>query len=276
MKNLIIRSISGIIYVVLISSAILFGAYSFALLFALITGLSLWEFYTILEKNGEAKIDKPIATIGGVYLFVSGFLWFANILSVKYIALWFIIMIYLLIRELYTKNDHAIRDIAYTFFGQVYIALPFMFLSRIGFHVNEMGDVVYSPILLMSFFVLIWVSDTGAYMIGSNFGKHRLFERISPKKSWEGFFGGVFFAILASVIISILFPGNLTITEWIGFALITVIFGTWGDLVESMIKRSLKIKDSGNIIPGHGGMLDRFDSSILAAPAIVIYCLFIL
>ncbi|MCK9311672.1 MAG: phosphatidate cytidylyltransferase [Bacteroidales bacterium] len=276
MKNFIIRSLSGIIYVALISWAILFGAYSFSLLFAIITGLSLWEFYTILEKNGEAKIDKPIATIGGVYLFVSGFLWFADIISVKYIALWFIIMIYLLIRELYTKDIHAVRDIAYTFFGQIYIALPFMFLSRIGFHASEMGNVVYNPILLMSFFVLIWVSDTGAYMIGSNFGKHRLFERISPKKSWEGFFGGVFFAILASVIISMLFPGNLTTAEWIGFGLITVIFGTWGDLVESMIKRSLKIKDSGNIIPGHGGMLDRFDSSILAAPAIVIYCLFIL
>lgn len=276
MKNMVIRSISGIVYVALISLSIFLGPFTFALLFATVTGLSLWEFYTILEKNGEAKIDKPMATFGGVYLFVSGFLWFADILPVKYIALWFIIMIYLMIRELYTKENHAIRDIAYTFFGQVYIALPFMFLSRLGFPGDATGAIVYNPILLMSFFVLIWISDTGAYIVGINFGKHRLFERISPKKSWEGFIGGVFFAILASIAISVLFPGYLTLFQWMGFALTTVLFGTWGDLVESMIKRSLNIKDSGNMIPGHGGMLDRFDSSILAAPAIVIYFLFIL
>ncbi|MDD4922713.1 MAG: phosphatidate cytidylyltransferase [Bacteroidales bacterium] len=276
MKNFVIRSISGLVYIALISLSILYGPYTFALLFAIVTGLSLWEFYTILVKNGEAKIERIIATIGGVYLFVSGFLWFADILSVKYIALWFVLMIYLLIRELFTKENHAIRDIAYTFFGQVYIALPFMLLSRICFHFDELGNVIYNPILLMSFFVLIWVSDTGAYLVGSSFGKHRLFERISPKKSWEGFLGGMTFAMIVSIAIYQLFPGTLSLIQWIGFALTTVIFGTWGDLVESMIKRSLKIKDSGNIIPGHGGMLDRFDSCILAAPAIVIYFLFVL
>jgi len=276
MKNFITRTISGAVYVALISSSILFSPYTFVALFAIITGLALWEFYSILEKNGEAKIDKPIATLGGVYLFVTGFFWFQGVLPVKYISLWFVMMLYLMIRELYTKEEHAIRDIAFTFFGQVYIALPFMFLSRMGFPVIETGDIVYNPIFLMSFFALIWVSDTGAYLVGMTFGKHRLFERISPKKSWEGFFGGVAFAILASIAIANLFPGYLNTIQWIGFALTTVIFGTWGDLVESMIKRSLKIKDSGNIIPGHGGILDRFDSSILAAPAIVIYYLFLI
>ena len=276
MKNIVTRSLSGTVYVAIISFSILFSPYTFALLFAIVTGLSLWEFYSILEKNGDTKIDKPVATMGGVYLFVSGFLWFAGILPVKYIALWFIIMIYLLIRELYTKENHAIRDIAYTFFGQVYIALPLMFLSRMGFPTIETGIISYNAIFLMSFFALIWISDTGAYLVGSAIGKHRLFERISPKKSWEGFFGGVAFAVIASIAISEIFPGYLTLYQWIGFALTTVIFGTWGDLVESMIKRSLNIKDSGNIIPGHGGMLDRFDSSILAAPAIVIYYLFLL
>jgi len=276
MKNFVIRSISGIIYITLISSSIVLSPYSYALLFAIVTGLSLWEFYSLLEKNGESRIDKVVATLGGVYLFLSGFFWFAGLLPIKYISLWFVIMIYLFIRELYTKEEHAIRDIAYTFLGQVYIALPFMFLSRLGFLNGEIGTSDYSPILLMSFFALIWVSDTGAYVVGMTFGKHRLFERISPKKSWEGFFGGVGFAVLASIVISKVFPGYLNIYQWIGFSLVTVIFGTWGDLVESMIKRSLGIKDSGNIIPGHGGMLDRFDSTILAAPAIVIYYLFLL
>lgn len=276
MKNLVIRTISGAVYIALISVSILLGPYSYGLLFAIVTGLSLWEFYTIIEKNGEAKIDKPMATLGGVFLFISGFLWFAGYLPMKYIALWFIVMIYLFIRELYTKEKHAIRDIAYTFFGHVYIALPFMLLSRIGYPDASINAGTYHPILLMSFFALIWVSDTGAYLVGMTFGKHRLFERISPKKSWEGFFGGVAFAVAASIAIFYLFPGYLNMVQWIGFALVTVVFGTFGDLVESMIKRSLDIKDSGNLIPGHGGMLDRFDSSILAAPAIVIYYLFLL
>jgi phosphatidate cytidylyltransferase len=276
MKNLLTRSISGAVYVALISLSILLSPYTYALLFAIITGLTLWEFYSILEKNEEARIDKPMATFGGIYLFVSGFFWFAGILPVKYIALWFIILIYLLIRELYSKEEHAVRNIAYTFLGQVYIALPFMLLSRLGFPNDLLAGGHYSPVLLMSFFAFIWISDTGAYVVGINFGKHRLLERISPKKSWEGFFGGVVFAVTTSIVISNVFPEYLNNYQWIGFALITAIFGTWGDLVESMIKRSLHIKDSGKIIPGHGGMLDRFDSSILAAPAIVIYYLFLL
>lgn len=276
MNNILTRSISGIVYVAIISFSILFSPYTYAFLFAIITGLCLWEFYSLLEKNGEAKIDKPIATLGGVYIFISGYLWFAKILPVEYLALWFIIMIYLLIRELYTKEDHAIRDIAYTFFGQIYIALPFMFLSRLGLPVDNLGQTHYNPFFLMSFFAIIWVADTGAYVVGSSFGKHHLFERISPKKSWEGFIGGAASAVIVAVFISKLFPDNLTLYEWIGFALTTVVFGTWGDLVESMIKRSLNVKDSGNVIPGHGGMLDRFDSTILAAPAVVIYYLFLL
>jgi len=276
MKNIVTRGISGFFYVAIISLSILYSPYTYAILFAIVTGMSLWEFYSLLEKKGEARIDKPIATLGGIYLFVSGFLWFANILPVKFVSLWFVIMLYLMIRELYTKEENAIRDIAYTFLGQVYIALPFMFLSRLGLSVDELGKMDYHPIFLMSFFALIWVFDTGAYLVGINFGKHRLFERISPKKSWEGFFGGVVLAVLFSIGIAYLFPGNLSVFQWIGFALTTVIFGTWGDLVESMIKRSLNIKDSGNAIPGHGGFLDRFDSSILAAPAIVIYYLFLL
>jgi phosphatidate cytidylyltransferase len=276
MKNIVTRSISGSIYAIIIAFSILFGPTTYALLFAIVTGLCLWEFYSLLEKKGEAIVSKPIATLGGVYLFVSGFLWFAGIWSIKYIALWFVIMIYLFIRELFKKDDNAVRTIAYTFFGQVYIALPFMFLSRLGFPADETGTVFYNPTLIMAFFVLIWISDTGAYFFGSLFGKHRLFERISPKKSWEGFFGGLFLSIAAALGLSYLFPEQLNSWQWIGFGLITVIFGVFGDLIESMIKRSLEIKDSGNIIPGHGGMLDRFDSSILAAPAIVIYFLFIL
>ena len=275
MKNIVTRSISGVIYVILISFSILCDQYTYASLFAIVTGLCLWEFYSLLEKNGEIQINKPIATLGGVYLFVTGFLWFAGLAPVKYLSLWFIIMLYLNISELYKKEEHIIRNIAYTFLGQIYIALPFMFLSRLGFSMNEIMQPSYNQIFLMSFFLLIWASDTGAYLTGSYFGKHKLFERISPKKTWEGTIGGALLAVIVAIVISQLFPGQLTFWKWIGFSLITIIFGTWGDLFESMIKRSLKVKDSGNMIPGHGGILDRFDSSILAAPAVVIYYLFV-
>jgi phosphatidate cytidylyltransferase len=276
MKNIVQRGISGSVYVALIAFAVLFSPYTYALLFAVISGMCLWEFYGLLEKKGEALVDKPMATVGGIYLFITGFLWFSGEMDMKYIALWFIIMLYLIIRELYNKDDRALRTIAYTFFGQVYIALPFMFLSRLGFPLNVIGLDNYNPSLIMAFFLLTWISDTGAYVVGTAFGKHRLFERISPKKSWEGFIGGLVLALGVSLTFVYLFPTHLNGLQWMGFALTTVVFGTFGDLFESMIKRSLSLKDSGNLIPGHGGMLDRFDSSILAAPAVSIYYLFLL
>lgn len=276
MKNIVTRTISGAVYIALISFSILFTSYSYLILFSIITGLALWEFYQMLEKNSQSRINKPVATLGGVYLFVTGFLYFAGIIPLRYVALWFIVMLYVLIRELFIKGEHAIRDISNTFLGQIYIALPMMFLSLLGFIENPDGSLTYTPTFLMSFFVLIWLYDTGAYLFGIKFGKHRLFERISPKKSWEGAIGGALVSMLAAAGISYLFPGYLNLYQWLGFALVTVIFGTWGDLVESMIKRSLNVKDSGNLIPGHGGILDRIDSCLLAAPAVVIYYLFLL
>jgi len=275
MNNFITRSLSGVVYVALISVSIIYSQYSYLALFAVITGLALWEFYKLLEDNLSSRINKPMATLGGVYLFVTGFLYFEGILSMKYMSLWFIVMLYVLISELFVKGENAIRDISNTFLGQIYIALPLMFLSLLGFISNSDGTASYTPILLMSFFSLIWIYDTGAYLFGVTFGKHRLFERISPKKSWEGAIGGAVTAIMASLLINYLFPGYLTAIQWVGFATIIVIFGTWGDLVESMIKRSLNVKDSGNLIPGHGGILDRIDSSLLAGPAVVIYYLFL-
>ena len=276
MTNLVQRSISGIIYVLIIVFAILFSPYTYVILFASVTGMCLWEFYGLLEKKGEAMEDKALATLGGVYVFITGFFWFAGAMNLKYIALWLIIMLYLIIRALYSNDERALRTIAYTFFGQVYIGLPFMFLSRLGFPMDTQGLDNYSPWIILCFFILIWISDTGAYVIGSLFGKHKLFERISPKKSWEGFLGGLFFAVVASFFFPYIFPAHLNSQQWIGFAITTVVFGMFGDLFESLIKRTLSIKDSGNLIPGHGGMLDRFDSSILAAPAAVIYYLFMI
>ena len=155
--------------------------------------------------------------------------------------------------------------------SQLYVGLPFALLNVLAF--QSSGDVAisyYQFILPLSIFMFNWINDTFAYLTGMLFGKHRLFERISPKKSWEGSIGGASFCIIGAFIMANLFP-ILTTGEWVGFALTVVIFGTWGDLTESLMKRHLNIKDSGNILPGHGGMLDRFDSVIMATPAAVVY-----
>ena len=173
-------------------------------------------------------------------------------------------------RTLFEKRKPA-EYWAYAMLSQMYIALPFALLNVLAFHSDETASLSqYNAILPLSIFIFNWVNDTGAYCTGMLFGKHKLFERISPKKSWEGSIGGGIFCIIASFLLSHFFPFMST-GVWIGLALTVVVFGTWGDLTESLLKRRLGIKDSGNILPGHGGMLDRFDSAILAIPAAVVY-----
>ena len=155
--------------------------------------------------------------------------------------------------------------------SQLYVALPCALLNVLAFHNDPAASSVsYNPILPLSIFVFIWLSDTGAYCVGSLIGKHRLFERISPKKSWEGSIGGAVFSIASSFIFAHYYD-FMSVGQWAGLAVVVVIFGTWGDLTESLMKRQLGIKDSGNILPGHGGMLDRFDSALMAIPAAVCY-----
>ena len=181
-------------------------------------------------------------------------------------------IVYLLVAELYLKQQDPIQDWAYTMLAQMYIALPFSLLNVLAFNATNNGLVAFNPILPLSVFVFLWVNDSGAYCVGSLIGKHKIFPRISPAKSWEGSIGGAVFVLAAAYAISYFIDQNmLTMPEWLGLGLVVVVFGTWGDLVESLFKRTLGIKDSGDILPGHGGMLDRFDSSLLAIPAAVIY-----
>ena len=155
--------------------------------------------------------------------------------------------------------------------SQLYVALPIALLNEFAFQYKLTEcSVIYFTILTLFIFVFILMSDSGAYCVGSLIGKHRLFERISPKKSWEGSIGGGVFSIASSFVFAHYFS-FLSVWEWAGLALVVVIFGTWGDLTESLMKRQLGIKDSGHILPGHGGMLDRFDSALLAIPAAVVY-----
>lgn len=268
MKNLWLRLFSGIIFVALLVGSILISPYTFAILFSLITAFAVREFHHLTNKNPEIEVNIPIAMTGGVLLFVSNFLAASKATDFPVFSVYGIFILVILIVELFRKKQNPIHNWAYFILGQIYTALPFSILSYI-LYVNE-----YEPIILLAVFISLWVNDTGAYITGMMFGKHKLFERISPKKTWEGFIGGGFFVLISGYIFSMLIP-DLNLLQWFIFSEITVIFGTLGDLSESLIKRTLNVKDSGNAIPGHGGILDRFDSMLMAAPMIYLFLSFL-
>ena len=276
MKNLLIRTITGILFVVVLIGGIVWNPYSLLLLFTAITALTVWEFTTIANRNMHLHINRFITTVAAAYLFVAVWAFNTNIMGAEVFIPYLISIIYLLVSELYFDRSDTILNWAIALMAQLYIALPFASFNTLCFISTPVGVSFYYWYAL-SVFIFLWASDSGAYLIGSWLGKHRLFPRISPKKSWEGSIGGGIVAIIVSQVITTFIPFAENLTPmlshllWAGLALIVVVFGTWGDLVESLLKRKLGIKDSGNILPGHGGMLDRFDSSLLAIPAAVIY-----
>jgi cytidylyltransferase family len=236
-----------------------------------ISALTIREFGHLINQVEGVSINKNITMLAGVYLYMAVMAFCTNLSGSKIFLPYLLLIMYLMISELYLKKENPVMNWAYSMLSQLYIALPFAMLNVLSFHTSPMDtSVSYNPILPLSVFVFIWLSDTGAYCVGSLIGRHRLFERISPKKSWEGSIGGGIVAIGSSFIFAHYFP-IMNMAEWAGLALIVVVFGTWGDLTESLLKRQLHIKDSGAILPGHGGMLDRFDSALMAIPAAVVY-----
>ena len=275
MKNFIIRTITGVIFVAAIVASFL-RPEAMVLLFSIVTGLTIWEFTGLVNERENVTINRFICTVAGVYFFFAMTYFCSDLYggvakSVVFIP-YLITIIYLLIAELYLKQDDPIQDWAYTMLSQMYIALPFSMLNVLAFTTDSSSVVVFNTLLPLSVFVFLWMNDTGAYCVGSLIGRHKLFPRISPGKSWEGSIGGAVVVLAVAAAISIYIDDvMLTLPQWLGLGLVVVVFGTWGDLVESLFKRTLGIKDSGNILPGHGGMLDRFDSSLLAIPAAVVY-----
>ena len=275
MKNFIVRTITGIIFVAAIVASFL-RPEAMVLLFSIVTGLTVWEFTGLVNGNVNVNVNRFISTAAGVYFFYAmtyfcSDLYGGSAKSVVFIP-YLVTIIYLLVAELYLKQEDPIADWAYTMLSQMYIALPFSLLNVLAFTATPQGTVNFNTLLPLSVFVFLWINDTGAYCTGSLIGRHKLFPRISPAKSWEGSIGGAVFVLAAAWAISYWLDGvMLTTLEWLGLGMVVVVFGTWGDLVESLFKRTLGIKDSGNILPGHGGMLDRFDSALLAIPAAVVY-----
>ena len=276
LTNMTVRAFTGVLFVTIMVTCF-FQPVAMVFLFALITCLSLWEYSGLVNNIEDVTINRFISTVAGVYLFLaisainSGFVQ-TNAVFMPYL----LTIIYLFVSELYTKNKNAIHDLSYTMLGQMYVALPLSMINVLAFRTATDGNIHFYYLLPLSVFIFLWTSDTGAYCVGSLFGKHKLFPRISPAKSWEGSIGGGVLVLVAAFLVSLLDKnhGNLSglnTLQWLGLGLVVTVFGTWGDLVESLIKRTLGIKDSGTILPGHGGMLDRFDSSLLAIPASAVY-----
>lgn len=271
MKGIITRAISGAIYVaIIVGSLLCHEELVFSAVFSIITALGVYEFLHVSNPAGSSMLSKLVDVFGGVLLFcclplaVAGYGFSALLPIVAYVVV-------RLIMQLYCAHHDAVRSIALSFMSLAYIAFPLSLTALLY--------LMFGPYSVLTLFILLWLNDTGAYCVGCTIGKHRLFERISPKKSWEGFFGGFFVCVAFGVAMGLWAQEpmslNLNVWQWIIYAAAVSIFGTWGDLCESLFKRTIGIKDSGHIIPGHGGILDRIDSLLLAAPVALIILYFL-
>jgi phosphatidate cytidylyltransferase len=275
MNETLKRSISGAIYIILLIASIEYSIESFFILFGIFLLIAVIEFCNLLRLNKIA----PIVVANLVYLFfykiaiatkTDGFFYILRYNNIFDLVVLFLTLIVSLKCVVFLYDDKNLKIDSFSKFAYLigYIILPFIIITKIPFGIKG-----YNPNILISIFVLIWTNDTFAYLVGKSIGKHKLFERISPKKTIEGFIGGIIFAIIASYFISKYF---LKIPEkniyiWFIIAFIVGVFGTIGDLVESKFKRIAGKKDSGKIMPGHGGILDRLDSVIFVAPIIFLF-----
>ena len=267
------RTVTAIVFASIMLFCILKGAAWFVALFALITILSTIEYTGLVNKNKGADTSRLWATVAA-FTFYAAIVGLSVMQGSAVLFLPFIFtLIVIMIRELYFRKPSPINDWVHTLFPVIYIALPFALTSMLAFDAQGPGTG-YSPVIPITLFVFLWCNDVGAYCTGCTIGKHKLFERISPKKTWEGSIGGAVLTMVAAFLLHTFLPdwySFMPVWVWIGMALVVVVFGTWGDLIESLMKREMDIKDSGKILPGHGGMLDRFDSALLAIPATVVY-----
>lgn len=277
MQGLWKRLVTAIIFVIIMIAGLYTGPYTFSLLFFVITAGCLWEFFGMtLDRNTRRdQLRKALGVALGLMPFVftsvlslvevqdpETFISFASLLFSPFV---FLIFIY----ELYSNSKLPFENIGYLILGLFYIGIPFALLHFIAFD----GPHFYYRIVF-GLLLLTWVNDTGAYLVGSQFGKTPLFPRISPKKTWEGTAGGIITTVVFGYLLGLVFT-EIPVGQWIGLALIVAIFGGLGDLIESMLKRSVGVKDSGNLLPGHGGLLDRFDAFIFVIPFATAYLLYL-
>ncbi|WP_256002711.1 phosphatidate cytidylyltransferase [Pedobacter deserti] len=260
------RAITAFFFTIVMLGSILLGGYTFTVFYLLLSLAALLEFFKLIKTSG-IRPHRNVALVAAalIFLMTAGFHYLK--FESKFLFLLVPLIFSVFITELYKKSKIPFANISYTFVGFIYVTIPFCFFFSLGFLYNGNS---YSFHLPLAFLLMLWASDTGAYLFGVKFGKTRLFERHSPKKSWEGLGGGMLTSLLVSYGISLWFT-EISLLVWAGMAFLIVCFGTLGDLVESMLKRSLNAKDSGSLLPGHGGVLDRFDGLLIAAPVVYAY-----
>jgi phosphatidate cytidylyltransferase len=260
------RAVTGFFFVIVMLCSMLFGHYPFGIFFLLLTMLCLNEFYGLIKQTG-LQPNLPLGLINGFFIYVIfALITYQDSLSLhKLLLLLPLTVSAIFILELFKKSAAPFTNIAYTLAGLVFVCIPFTFFHALAYIGG--GFNFHYP---LAFMLLLWANDTGAYLVGMKFGRTKLFERHSPKKTWEGFLGGMLISAGAALIISHYFKDQ-SWDRWVTVAVLITCFGTLGDLIESMFKRSINVKDSGGILPGHGGLLDRFDGLFLAAPIVYTY-----
>jgi phosphatidate cytidylyltransferase len=260
-----LRVFTAIIGAFIIIAGTAYSMWTYFAIFLVLSVLTQWEFYKLARMDDKLPLVVWGTFIGQIF-FILTFLIEANILELKYMLLLFPLLASVFMIKLYKKDDgEPFTNIAYTFLGVIYVAIPFALLNVIAF-----ANGSYSHEIVVGIMFILWASDTGAYFSGILLGKKKLFERVSPKKTWEGSIGGGLLALIMAYVLSRFFH-DLNTIQWIVASALIVITGIYGDLIESVFKRTIEIKDSGKSLPGHGGFLDRFDSLLLAAPFIVIF-----
>jgi phosphatidate cytidylyltransferase len=264
MSNLQQRILTGVLGGAIFIGSIWFNEWSFGVLFLALAILGMLEFYSLISTKGYSP-NRSLGVVLGTGLFLLVFLTQKGLLDSGYLFLLPPALLLALVAELFRKKENPFINIGLTILGVLYVAAPFAMLSLVGFmHGSYSGHVILGIVLL------IWASDTGAYMSGKALGRNKLFERISPGKTWEGWLGGSLLSLVVAYGLSLYLP-QLALAHWLGLGVIVSVFGVLGDLSESLLKRSVGVKDSGSLLPGHGGILDRFDSLLLVVPFIVAF-----
>jgi len=275
LKNLTKRTITGIFLVIIVLGGIWLHQFSYVFIGALLLSGSIYEYYLLVETK-VAVPQKLTGIITALTIYTVSVLVAAGLIDSLFYLLVMAELMMIMITELFRRQEQPTSAMAHTIFGIIFISVPYSLFPYMAFGyegtetILSGGITPFSPGLMLGFFVLSWSFDTGAYLFGSWFGKHKLLKRLSPEKSWEGFFSGLIITVLIAWPVSLWI--NITdIKGWIIIGIIISLSGTLGDMLESMIKRDAGVKDSGSLLPGHGGILDRFDSLILSLPFVFLY-----
>lgn len=282
LRNLIVRALSGAVLLAIVVAAAWFGENSYGALLFTIVVVGVWEFYRLAEAKG-IEPQRWLGLLTSVTLFVSAFCLYmlavGEVCCTCYeVIMWGsaialpLLLSAIFVVEVFRNRQQPMLNIATTLMGIIYVALPMSMLLYIPSFIA--GSSEWRPEIFLFYLFLVWGNDVFAYLVGILFGKHKMCVRLSPKKSWEGFFGGVAGSLAMGVLGAYVVGGSVAM--WLGLALVVSLTSVLGDLVESMFKREVGVKDSGNIMPGHGGMLDRFDALILSAPFAFVYLLFVM